>query len=149
MLYIIMATVLIQNFIRQLNEIQDGSLWFDQSFKDKLNHVSDSDAFIRPIREIHSVAEHVSHMVEWRHECILRFNRGKTELMYSPDDWKDNITLQQLGWTNLKKALYDSKVDLINLISSRDDKYLETRCLETDYNFKYLLEGIIGATNSN
>ena len=48
---------LINNIIRQLNEIQDGSLWFDQCFRDKIDNLSDDDAFTRPIPKIHSVAE--------------------------------------------------------------------------------------------
>ena len=138
-----MATILIENFTRQLNEIQDGSLWFDQSFKNKLENLSAEDAFKRPISSVHSVAEHVSHMLEWRKECILRYKGGKTDLMDSPYDWKSNIELQEIGWANLKEALYASTVDLINLIHNNNDKYLETRFFDTDYNFKYLLEGII------
>ena len=61
-----MAKILIENFIRQLNEIQDGSLWFDQSFMDKLENLSAADALKRPVPAVHSVAEHVSHMLEWR-----------------------------------------------------------------------------------
>ena len=138
-----MATLLIDNFIRQLNEIQDGSLWFDQSFKDKLEKLSDDDAFRRPVPQIHSVAEHVSHMLEWRKECILRYRGSKTELMDSPDDWKAEIELQAIGWNTLRNALYASKADLIDLIEGKDDNYLDTRFLDTDYNFKYLIEGII------
>jgi uncharacterized damage-inducible protein DinB len=138
-----MATILIEHYIRLLNELQDGSLWFDQSFKDKLGNLSDDDAFKRPIPSVHSVAEHVSHMLEWRKECILRYKGGKTELMESPDDWKDNTALQKIGWTNLKNALYASTSDLINLLVHHDDEYLETRFRDTDYNFKYLIEGIV------
>jgi uncharacterized damage-inducible protein DinB len=118
-------------------------LWFDQNFKEKLESVSDSDAFIRPIPEIHSVAEHVSHMLEWRKECILRYHGLKTELMNSPADWKDNAELSKMGWTYLKKALYLSRYELINLLENQDDTYLETRFQDTDYNFLYLIEGII------
>ena len=138
-----MSRTLINNIIRQLNEIQDGSLWFDQCFKDKFAHLTDDDAFTRPMPQIHSVAEHVSHMLEWRKECILRFNGRKTELMNSPDDWKDNVELSKIGWTNLKNALFDSRIDLIELFENRDDTYLETRFLDTEYNFHYLIEGII------
>jgi len=138
-----MTTILIEHFIRQLKEIQDGSLWFDQSFKGKLDNLSADDAFKRPIPSIHSVAEHVSHMLEWRKECIVRYNGRKTELMESSDNWKNNIELQKIGWINLRNALYASTLDLVSLILNQDDKYLETRFLDTDYNFKYLMEGII------
>ena len=138
-----MTKILIDNFIRQLNEIQDGSLWFDQCFKDRLDNLSAHEALKRPIPAVHSVAEHVSHMLEWRKECIVRCKGGKTELMDSPEDWKDNIELKNIGWTHLKNALYASTLDLIDLIQNQDDKYLETKFLDTDYNFKYLLEGTI------
>ncbi len=138
-----MAVVLINNLIRQLNEIQEGSLWFDQSFKDKFDHLSDAEALTRPMPEIFSVAEHVSHMLAWRKECVLRFNGIKTELMNSPDDWKNTNELSTLGWTNLKNALFNSRAELIDLIADRDDTYLDTKFQDTEYNYHYLIEGII------
>ncbi|NOT74220.1 MAG: DinB family protein [Cyclobacteriaceae bacterium] len=138
-----MPRVLIDNIIRQLNEIQEGSLWFDQCFKDKIDGLSEDEAFTRPIPEVHSVAEHISHMLEWRKECILRYQGGKIELMNSPDDWKDNDQLRKFGWTNLKNDLYKSRTELIDLFEGRDDTYLETRFQNTEYNFHYLIEGIL------
>jgi uncharacterized damage-inducible protein DinB len=138
-----MSQVLIKNIIRQLNEIQDGSLWFDQSFKDKMDNLSEEDALARPMPQIHSVAEHVSHMLEWRKECIRRYQGLKTELMNAPDDWKSNTELTEIGWTNLKNSLYSSRSELIDLIVNQDDTYLQTRFLDTEYNFHYLIEGII------
>ena len=138
-----MSRILINNIIRQLNEIQDGSLWFDQCFKDKIDNLSDDDALTRPIPEIHSVAEHVSHVIEWRKECVLRFNGQRTDLMNSPNDWKDHTELCKVGWTNLKNALYDSRIELIELFANQDDTYLESKFLDTEYNFHYLIEGII------
>ncbi|MGC4034903.1 MAG: DinB family protein [Chitinophagaceae bacterium] len=138
-----MAKILIENFIRQLNELQNGSRWFDQSFRDKLENVSDEEAFKIPNPSVHSVAEHVSHMLEWRKECILRYQGGKTELMGSPDDWKHNETLIAIGWAGLKDGLYASTDDLINLIRDHEDAYLETPFRDTEYNYKYLLEGIV------
>ncbi len=138
-----MAQILINNLIRQLNEIQEGSLWFDQSFKDKFDNLSEADALTRPIPQIHSVAEHVSHMLEWRRECICRYQGLKTELMNSPADWKTNTELRKTGWAILKNALYKSRSELIDLIINQDDAYLQTKFLDTDYNFHYLMEGII------
>lgn len=138
-----MSRTLIKNLIRQLNEIQDGSLWFDQCFKEKINKLSDAEAFRRPIPQVHSVAEHISHILEWRKECMLRFKGQRTDLMNSADDWKDNIVLSKIGWKNLKDLFYESTDTLINAIKNQDDTYLETKFLDTDYNFHYLIEGII------
>ena len=138
-----MSQVLIQNLIRQLNEIQDGSLWFDQYYKEKIGSISDAEAFATPMPRVHSVAEHISHVLEWRKECLLRFKGQRTELMNSADDWKDNVTLSEIGWTNLKNLFYESTITLINALEKKDDTYLETRFLDTEYNFHYLIEGII------
>jgi uncharacterized damage-inducible protein DinB len=138
-----MSQVLIKNIIRQLHEIQDGSLWFDQYVKDKIDSLSDAEALARPIPPVHSVAEYVSHMLEWRKECLLRFKGMKTDLMNSPDDWKDNIELTKIGWTNLKNTFYESTLTLIHALENQDDTYLETKFQDTDYNFHYLIEGII------
>ncbi len=138
-----MSQVLIKNLIRQLNESQDRSLWFDQCYKEKIGSLSDAEAFAIPILEVHSVAEHISHVLEWRKECLLRFKGQKTELMNSADDWKDNVALREIGWTNLKNLFYESTVTFIQALEKQDDTYLETRFLDTDYNFHYLIEGII------
>ena len=95
-----MAQVVIKNIVRQLHEIQEGSPWFDQCFKDKIDALSETEALARPLPELHSVAEHVSHMLEWRKECMIRFTGLRTELMNSPEDWKDNAALGKIGWTN-------------------------------------------------
>jgi uncharacterized damage-inducible protein DinB len=63
--------------------------------------------------------------------------------MNSPDDWKDNAVLQKTGWTELKKLLYESTEALINVLKDKDDSYLNTRFRDEDYNFHYLIEGII------
>lgn len=138
-----MPQILIKNIIRQLKEIQDGSLWFDQCFKDKIEPLSDADAFTRPIPEVHSVAEHISHILEWRKECLLRFKGQRTELMDSPDDWKDNDTLRKTGWENLKNLFYESTVTLIRALENQHDAYLETMFADTNNNFHYIIEGII------
>jgi uncharacterized damage-inducible protein DinB len=138
-----MSSILIKNLIRQLNEIQEGSLWFDQCFKEKIGQLSEDEAFIRPISQIHSVAEHISHIIEWRKECILRFEGKRTDLMNSPEDWKDNHTLRNIGWNNLKNLFFESTVTLIKILENEDDSFLEKIFLDTDYNFHYLIEGII------
>jgi uncharacterized damage-inducible protein DinB len=138
-----MSQVLIKNILRQLNEIHDGSLWFDQCFKEKIDKLPEAEALIRPIPQVHSVAEHISHILEWRKECLLRFNEQQTDLMNSADDWKSDIELKKMGWGNLKNLFYESTVTLINALQNKEDTYWDIKFLDTDYNFHYLIEGII------
>jgi uncharacterized damage-inducible protein DinB len=138
-----MSQVLIKNILRQLNEIHDGSLWFDQCFKEKIDKLPEAEALIRPIPQVHSVAEHISHILEWRKECLLRFKGQRTDFMNSADDWKGDIELKKIGWVNLRNLFYESTVTLINALQNKDDTYLDIKFLDTDYNFHYLIEGII------
>lgn len=138
-----MPQILVQNLIRQLNELQEGSLWFDQSLKDKIDQLTEEEAFARPLPQVHSVAEHVSHMLEWRKECLLRFEGKRRDLMNSPEDWKSNAELKAVGWINLKNLLYDSTKKMVDVLKNLDDTYLETKFLDTGYNFHYLVDGII------
>ena len=138
-----MSQVLIKNLIRQLNEIHDGALWFDECFKNKIDNLSEAEALARPMPQIHSVAELVSHCLAWRKECMLRFQDLRTELMNSPEDWKNNTELSKMGWTNLKNSFYKSKAELIQLIEDKDDIFLETINHVSDCTYHYLIEGII------
>jgi hypothetical protein len=63
--------------------------------------------------------------------------------MNSDNDWKDNITLREIGWESLKNLFYESTVVLINALKNQDDTFLETPFPDTEYNFHYLIEGII------
>lgn len=138
-----MPQILINNIVRQLIEIQEGSPWFDQSFKDKIGNLSDAEAMTRPVPQVHSVAEHVSHMLEWRKECLIRFDGLRTELMNSPEDWKTNEQLSKIGWTKLRDDFYKSQSEIVGLLETKDDSFLEIKFPDTDYNFHYLIEGII------
>jgi len=58
--------VLIENIIKQLKDIQDSKNWMGASFSKKLVTVSEEEAFVRPITNLHSVAEIISHLTVWR-----------------------------------------------------------------------------------
>lgn len=138
-----MSQILINDLIRQMHELHDGSKWFDQYFRDKIGGLSEAEAFAKPHPQLHSVAEHVSHMLEWRKECIQRFQDKKYDLMHAPEDWKDNAELRQAGWHSLLAAFEQSRYEMIALIEGKDDSYLQTPFQDTEYNYHYLIEGIL------
>lgn len=138
-----MPQLFIKDIIRQLRELQEGSMWFDQSFKDKIEGLTEAEAFSNPLPAIHSVAEQLSHILAWRDECLLRFKGERTDLMNSPEDWRNNTELRKIGWNALKKQFYTSTITLIDALKDQDDAYLDIRFQDTDYNFHYIIEGII------
>ena len=61
-----MNQTLIDNYLKQLSEIHDGEHWIDETFKKKIAPLTDAEAFAKPHSNIHSVAELISHLAEWR-----------------------------------------------------------------------------------
>jgi uncharacterized damage-inducible protein DinB len=138
-----MNNKLIQHTIRQLQEIQDGHNWLDENFRNKIDGLSDEEAFTRPIPELHSVAELIAHLVIWRRQSIRRLKARKTEASGNEtDDWPSNATLQQTGWAELKASLYESQHELIWLLNEEDDEYLDNH-YSAEHTFAYLIRGLI------
>src|SRR5690606_32232219 len=112
-----MENKIIGNLIQQLRDNMDGTNWLDENFKKKLEAIDEQAAFIRPIPEIHSVAELVGHITIWRTESIKKLQGIPSALtMESPENWRTNEALQKIGWERLKADLFASQADLIGLI---------------------------------
>ena len=52
----------IENIIGQFEEIQQGKPWIGSTYQKKLNQVNEDEYFIRPIPDLHSVSEIISHL---------------------------------------------------------------------------------------
>ncbi len=70
--------------------------------------------FTRPIKDLHSIAEIISHLTLWRMETILKIRTGtgsKTE--DCEENWLTNDKLEPLGWRYLKLEYDKSLTELI------------------------------------
>jgi hypothetical protein len=138
-----MENKLIKNIVGQFKDIQEQELWLDENFKKKIDSLSEELAFERPLTDLHSVAELISHILVWRKESILKLKGLKSTLtMESPENWLTNEVLEKKGWENLKSEFYQSQKDIIELIENKTDEYLEKEYTD-GFKFKYLLEGLI------
>jgi uncharacterized damage-inducible protein DinB len=139
-----MANLLIQDYLRQLNLIYEGAPWIDESFAKKLDSVSEEDAFRRPLPEVHSVAEVLSHLIEWRRELIKRFQTGRPAfpLYESEKNWYSNAVLKERGWSQLREDFAATQQELIQLWESWDDDFLQ-QSYQDEYPYHYLVEGIV------
>ena len=135
---------LVNDIIQQLNDLDDGDLWLDENFSKKLTQVDEEHAFIRPLPDLHSPAELLSHLIVWRKINIRRLN-GETVILDvdDPANWRSNDELRPGGWEALKRAFYQSKQDVISLLKGRDDAYLNTVSSHYGKDFKYLLQGLV------
>lgn len=137
-----MSNPLIQNLVKQLQDVQDGDLWLDENFTKKIDSLNEEHAFTRPIPEIHSVAEIISHLFEWRKDCINKLQGEKSTLtVESKENWRSNEELKKIGWKKLKGDFYASQYHLIRLIEVKEDSFLTQK--QGKYTFQNLLEGMV------
>lgn len=139
-----MENKLINNFVQQLKNNNEGSSWLDENFSKKLENVNEENAFIRPLPEIRSVAELAAHILIWRIEGIKKLQGVKSYVtMDSPENWRTNEELKIIGWKKLKANLLESQTELVNLLADKTDAYLEENDYVPGYSYKYLVEGLI------
>ncbi|HTF28632.1 MAG TPA: DinB family protein [Flavitalea sp.] len=134
----------IKRYILQLQQIYYGDSWIDEDIEKKLRNINEENAFIKPDGYIHSVAEVVSHLVEWRKELTerLQFGRHAKLTMDSKNNWRSNEILKKSGWAYLKEQLDNTQKDLIALIETKDDSFLDSKW-SGEYDYDYLLVGLI------
>jgi len=135
---------IIHNLTRQLSEAIDGAPWIIETFSKKISGLSEEQAFTRPLPSVHSVAELVSHLLEWRISVLSILQGGtRTITMDSPANWKDNDTLRQEGWDILKEKFYKSQQDIITFLDQQNDDYLEQLDKKEHHSYLYYSEGLI------
>lgn len=138
-----MTNTLVQNIISQLLDVQEQENWLDENFKKKIASISEDQVFERPLPELHSVAELMSHVLVWRIESIRKLQNMDAQLtVESPENWRTNDQLREVGWQNLQAEFYQSIDTLIAMLSDKDDAFLDQKYRD-DYSFKYLIEGLI------
>jgi len=134
---------IIHNLTRQLSEVIDGEPWVDETFSKKLSGLTEEQAFTRPLPSVHSVAELVSHLLEWRISVLSILKGGsRTITMDSSANWKDNDSLRQEGWDILKEKFFKSQQDIIAFLDQQNDDYLEQVDKE-QHSYLYYAEGLI------
>ncbi len=139
-----MNQVLINDYIQQLQDITLGEVWLDETINKKLGEVEEKDVFTRPIPELHSVAELISHLHEWRLETISRLKGNKQGFVEDdPRNWRTNDELKVVGWQQLKQNFYNSQQQLIDFLKGKDDEYLQQKYPHYTYTYKYLVQGMI------
>jgi uncharacterized damage-inducible protein DinB len=133
-----------EDIIKQLQELQEGPLWLNENFKKKLAPIADELAFKRPLPEIHSVAELISHITVWMDACLDRMNCIPNTLQDNDvNDWKTNETLMQKGWTVLLEEFYKAHRRLIEFTDTCGDDFLNRQYQTTDFTNKDILFGLI------
>jgi len=139
---------LIENIIQQLEDVQNGKLWIGSSFDSKLNQIDENLVFLRPMESLHSVAEIISHLTLWRRETILKIQTGRgSKTDDYEENWLTNDKLKKKGWNDIKSAYDDTLSELIMLLKSKDDTFLNELYFDTDfkgdYEYSFVINGML------
>ncbi|WP_067035439.1 DinB family protein [Allomuricauda sp. CP2A] len=140
--------VLNQEIIRQLQEIQEAKIWIGESFSKKLDMVDETEVFTRPLPELHSIAEIISHLTTWRKETILKIKTGKGSLTdNSKENWLTNDILIEVGWSEILKQYKDTLLELITILENKEDHFLAEKYYDNDFNgmyeYRFVLNGML------
>ena len=139
---------LIKNIIEQYQEVQSGHLWIGGTFNSKLNEIHNKLVFTRPIVGLHSIAEIISHLTLWRKETILKIQTAKgSKTDDCEENWLTNEKLEVLGWQYIKSEYDKTLINLIDLLKSKDDNFLNEEYYDTDfkgtYKYSFVLNGML------
>ena len=136
--------VLMESYIAQIKDLEGAETWLNETFDKKLKGINDKNAFIRPVKDLHSVAEIVSHLIEWRKSLLSIFKTGKRSVsMDSPENWKTNEELKKESWKDLLNKLKATQKDIISFLSTKDDKWLKLKKPGGKDIFEYYIIGLI------
>ena len=133
----------VNNYIRQLQQLYEGGSWQGESYLEKLKAVDEQVAFAQPVSGNHSVAEILWHVIFWR-TIILRRLGSEIEFSEKTKEEQNFLSPESLmkkGWGNLVDEFNQSQKELINLLKTRNDDFLDNKY--QSHNFDFLIEGII------
>ena len=142
------SRVRLQQLVAQLNTIQSGRPWIGQTYQGVWDGLPEASFFVRPLPQLHSVAELLSHLTLWRQETILKIKTGTgSKTCEDPENWRDNHFLRQKGWAVLRAEYDDSLDTIVALLSERDDSFLDQLYYDTDFKgrfpYSFVLEGML------
>lgn len=140
--------VVIQHIINQLQDNQSGKVWIGSDYDRKLDKINDDNAFIRPHADLHSVAEIISHLTTWQKETILKIKTGEGSLTDDcEENWYSNEKLKEKGWAALLNEYKTSLAEIIDLLKTKEDGFLEEEYYDTDfkgnYPYSFVINGML------
>ena len=132
--------------MRSLSEIFEGEPWYGESVMRKLENVSYEIGYKICIPESHSVAEIIGHLTAWKLYAVekLKTNSDFEIKIDSKTDWPDIEVRSPKEWEALKGNLVAAQSAIYEYLEKKpDDSYLDEKVKGKEYNFEYLILGII------
>ena len=134
------------------NELQQsvfGEPWHGTCLDVILKDVKHKQAFDKPIKNAHSIAELVLHIDAWIQETLDRLNGKEIGDPYV-GDWPPTTDNSEKYWDNLKQQLYDNTNKLIAAVKKfSSEKFNEVvgsernAAMGTGYTYEFMISGVL------
>ena len=143
-----MSKVILKHIIEQLIEVQEHRIWIGSNFNKIFDGISSETAFLRPLPDLHGVAEILSHLTIWRTETILKINTGNGSITdEAEENWLKNDQLKLIGWDTILLNYKNSLTEIISLLETKEDSFLTETYYDTDfkgvYEYQFVIKGMI------
>jgi uncharacterized damage-inducible protein DinB len=134
----------LQSIIRNIKNANSGTPWFGRAVFELIDEVDESITSIKPNAESHSCIELVYHMITWSEFVLKRIEKDEISDMaaFEKIDWRE-IDPQIHGWQEGKQQLKDIHDKITALLEQKDDTLLKETVDYCNYNFRFLLNGLI------
>lgn len=132
-------------YIAQLKHIYNGSPWYGDALRQKLESIQADEVFALPAPGLHSLAQQVSHILAWRRLLVERI-KGNNDFQIkvnSSGDWAPTAMLELKGWNALLAELDANQNELIRLLESATDELLNRPLPDGKHKMRLLLDGIL------
>lgn len=132
------------SYTRNFTEIYGGDPWLGESFMEKLDDVSEKEAFTPPMKGVHTIAELVAHVIYWRSPIIKRLKGEKdyVGLMDSPENWPTLASLKVKGWEKLLEEFDESQTQLISLLKKVKPEFYKEQ-YKPGVTWDQMIEGVV------
>ena len=133
----------IQSLINNLQELLNGEPWYGQSVNAIFKTVDIKNVYKKPSQNSHSLIQLLYHMNGWAEFTLAQIENKVTDVsVFEKKDWIE-INETEHTWEDGIKQFNSVHNGIINELQKRSDDFLNGAVSFRDYDFRYLLNGII------
>ncbi|NNE76601.1 MAG: DinB family protein [Pricia sp.] len=140
-----MAKDKIKALLHSIRTSFQGKPWYGISVMEKLEAVDWNCVNDKPQGSSKSIAILLKHMINWR-VLVLKKLEGNKQFdieINSADDWPILHIDTEAEWNDLISELRETQEKLIQALTRHEDEFLALEVPGRDYDFDFLLKGII------
>jgi len=134
----------VQSITRNLQNVLDGTPWFGRPVYTILNEIHPVMVYTKPGGNSHSLVDHLYHIITWAEFTVKRIEKEPETDMegFEQLDWR-LIDPHVHTWANALQQFKTAHDRILGLLKDKDDSFLKEKVDYRDYNFRFLLNGLI------